>query len=101
SVLALFGPPLALAAPRLLAPFVGGVAADAWHHLSDRGCTADSGRSTERCACASLHATSLAREAPAQSAPVVLPREFACVASAPAPKPRAVVAAPPRAPPVG
>ena len=88
-----------LAPVMLLAALFVGVAADAAHHLSERGCAADNGRRVDHCTCTSLHATSLAREAPAQAAPVVLPREFAFVPSAPAPKPRAVIGAPPRAPP--
>src|SRR5215510_7494497 len=96
-----FRPRRALAALLLLTALVVGVAADAAHHLSERGCAAEGGRRDDRCTCTSLHATSLAREAPAQSVPIVLPREFAFVPAAPAPKPRAVAGAPPRAPPLG
>ena len=97
----LFRPGRSLAALLLLGSLLAGQAADARHHLSDRGCPADTGGLDRHCTCASLHAVSLASEAPAALAPVELEREAARVAIAMAPLARAVISAAPRAPPQG
>jgi len=85
----------------LLATLVVGEVADTRHHLSERGCAADAGGRDDNCTCASLHAVSLAREAPAQLAPVELEREVAPTAIALAPTACAIISAAPRAPPQG
>ena len=83
----------------LLTIFVVGEVADARHHLSEHGCAADTGGRDDNCTCASLHAVSLASDAPVQAAPVELVRQFDFVAIAQAPIARAVISAAPRAPP--
>ena len=97
----LFRPERALAALLLLASLLVGQVADARHHLSDHGCPGDTGGRADHCACASLHAVSLADEAPAQWAPVEMERDLARAANGLAPIARAVISAAPRAPPQG
>ena len=97
----LFGNGRALSALLLLTALVAGEAADARHHLSDRGCAADHGGRDGNCACASLHAAPIAAEPLPQPAPLEHEREFAPVAQAIAPVASAVLGAAPRAPPRG
>jgi len=91
----------ALAALLLLTALVAGEAADARHHLSERGCPGDAGGRDGSCACASLHAAPIAAEPLAQPAPQEHEREFTLVAQALAPVARVVRGAAPRAPPRG
>jgi hypothetical protein len=95
----LFRPGRPLTALLLLAALVAGQVADARHHLSEVGCAADNGGRADNCTCASLHAGSLAGDAPVQATPVEIEREFAPTALALAPTTCAVIAAAPRAPP--
>jgi hypothetical protein len=90
----------ALAALLLLTAFTVGAAADARHHLSERGCAADRG-GADHCVCASLHAAPFASEAISQVLPVECERTVTPVAEALAPIARAAAAAAPRAPPRG
>jgi hypothetical protein len=78
-----------------------GAAADARHHLSERGCAADRGGREDHCVCASLHAAPFASVAVSQAAPIECEREFVPAALALAPIARATRAAAPRAPPRG
>jgi hypothetical protein len=94
-------PGRALPALLLLTTLVVGEVADARHHLSEHGCAADSGGRDDNCTCASLHAVSLASDAPAQLAPVEHEREFALIAVVSTPRPYAAISAAPRAPPQG
>ena len=96
-----FRPGRELLALLLLATLAVGEVADARHHLSEHGCAADTGGRDDNCTCASLHAVSLATDAPTQAAPVELERQFAPVTIALAPTARAILGAAPRAPPQG
>ena len=91
----------ALAALLLLTAFTVGAAADARHHLSERGCAADRGGREDHCICASLHAAPLASEPIAEPAPIEHEREFALIDAALAPAARSIRGAAPRAPPRG
>jgi hypothetical protein len=91
----------ALAALLLLTAFTVGSAADARHHLSERGCAADRGGREDHCVCASLHAAPFASETVSQVLPVECERTITPVAEALAPITRAATAAAPRAPPRG
>jgi len=91
----------ALGALLLLTAFAVGAAADARHHLSERGCAADHGGREVRCVCAGLHAAPFASDAIAQVTPVECEREFTPAAEALEPIVRAAHAAAPRAPPRG
>jgi hypothetical protein len=97
----LFRPRRVFAAWLLLAALFAGEVADAHHHLSEHGCAAETGGRDDNCTCASLHASSIASEPPAQAPPVARLCEFSppapagvrcyCAASSCAPR------APPRA----
>ena len=91
----------ALAALLLLTAFTVGAAADARHHLSERGCAADRGGREGHCVCAGLHGAPIASEPLAQPAPVEREREFAPIALTLAPAIGAIRGAAPRAPPRG
>jgi hypothetical protein len=90
-----------LAALLLLTAFTVGAAADARHHLSERGCAADRGGREDHCVCASLHAAPFASETVTQVLPVECERTVTPLAEALAPVARAATAASPRAPPRG
>ena len=97
----LFSTGRALAAVLLLTAFAVGGAADARHHLSERGCPADRGGREDHCVCASLHAAPFASVAITQATPVECEREFTPTVEALEPIVRAAHAAAPRAPPRG
>jgi len=100
-VCTLFRSARSLAAMLLLTAFVTGSAADARHHLSERGCAADRAGGADHCVCASLHAAPFASEAITQATPVECERMVTPVAEALTPIARAAAAAAPRAPPRG
>src|SRR5262245_47800820 len=95
----LFRSARALAALLLLTAFAMGGAADARHHLSERGCATDQHGREGHCVCAGLHAAPFASEAVEQATPVECAREFVPVALVLAPVVRAAQSAAPRAPP--
>ena len=97
----LLRPERAFLALLLLTALVVGEVADARHHLSEQGCAADAGGRDDNCTCASLHAVSLAPDAPAQIAPVEFERAFTPLVEVLAPPACAVLGAAPRAPPRG
>jgi len=97
----LFRTDRALAAMLLLATFVVGDVADARHHLSERGCSADRGGRDDNCTCASLHVASLGSGLAMGAAPLGCDHEQALVVVALAARTRAACDASPRAPPRG
>ncbi len=95
----LFRPQRVLAAWLLLVSLFAGEVADAHHHLSEHGCAADRGGRDDNCTCASLHASSVASEAPTQLAPVTREREYAPLSLSHPHRLRAASGTAPRAPP--
>jgi hypothetical protein len=86
----LFRPQRVFAAWLLLVSLFAGEVADAHHHLSEHGCSADRG---------GLHVSAVASEAPTQLAPVAREREYAPLALAHPHRLRAASGTAPRAPP--
>jgi hypothetical protein len=97
----LFSSGRSLAAVLLLSAFAVGSAADARHHLSEKGCPGDRGGREDHCVCASLHAAPFASVAVTQATPVECERQFTLAAEVVEPVVRAAHAAVPRAPPRG